>query len=85
MAVEFGEVENPSDNEAKAAKAIRDIMTATVEELHIEFLDLLPFFLEAQKRPDHGRLTFERDQHWNERGHKLVAGIVADRILRPQG
>lgn len=47
----------------------------------IRTLDLLPHFLEAKKTDRFSRLTFQRDKHWSEKGHAVVAKTLSDFIL----
>lgn len=50
----------------------------------VEVVDLLPAFLKArgQRRPDEETLYQAQDTHWTDRGLRLAAGIVAERIKR---
>lgn len=50
----------------------------------VEVIDLLPAFLEARARRGPGEeLCYQRqDTHWTDRGLRLAAGIIAERIER---
>jgi len=48
----------------------------------VEVVDLLPVFLEAraERKPDEEPVYQPQDTHWTDRGLRLAAGIIADRI-----
>lgn len=53
-------------------------------EAGVEVIDLLPAFLDARARrgPDEELVYQHQDTHWTDRGLRLAAGIIAERIER---
>ena len=50
-----------------------------LNELDIEFVDLLPDFREVMQNGDND--LFLRDRHWNAEGHALAAKVVGSHLL----
>ncbi len=50
----------------------------------VEVVDLLPTFLEAraERQPEEETLYQPQDTHWTDRGLRLAAGIIAERIKK---
>lgn len=54
------------------------LLRKRLEELHIDYIDLLPYFLQKTKEQ---RLYVPRDTHWNIAGNRFAANIIGDHIL----
>jgi lysophospholipase L1-like esterase len=78
---ELGEALEPSDNRMTNERILRQAFFACAKSLGIRTLDLLPYFLEAKRSGLYDRLTFLRDEHWNENGHAVAANAISDFIL----
>src|SRR5215475_677394 len=61
------------------ALALNHLSAAMAAKHHIAFIDLHPAF-QADWRAHHRRFDFDSDGHWNEYGHAVAAGAVADFI-----
>lgn len=57
----------------------QELMMNFGRAIELPVLDLLPMFRDAKARCNCS-LYVERDGHWNEEGHKVAAGGVADKI-----
>ena len=51
-----------------------------LEGADIQYIDLLPHFLDAYRRFPERRLYYDNDPHWTALGHELAAKILADTI-----
>lgn len=55
----------------------REAFFNIAEEIELETIDLLPYFLDAKRSGHCGRTTFARDMHWNDAGHAVAADAIA--------
>jgi len=60
------------------------ILNKTLDELGIKSLDLLPGFRANRKSKPDVELYFAIDKHWNESGHQVAAGLIAESGLLRQ-
>jgi lysophospholipase L1-like esterase len=74
---ELGEDVTRSSDRALAEAALRQAFFSSAAALNIPTIDLLPAFLEAKRNDRSDRLTFPRDEHWNEHGHAVAAQAIA--------
>jgi len=58
-------------------RVAHDTLLALTKQLGIDTLDLLPVFRQAARVAP---LTFERDPHWNARGHAIAARVVEEAL-----
>jgi lysophospholipase L1-like esterase len=75
---ELGEASHADENRLKNDRAFRRAFLSITESLGIQVIDLLPAFLATKSAGPPGlRLTYPRDSHWNDVGHKVAAEVIA--------
>ena len=70
-----------NDQNYKLSKP-NDILVQFGSDNDISVLDMLPTFREHAKNGE--RLYFYKDGHWNEKGHKLAAELIYDKLIEEQ-
>jgi len=78
LTVEFGEPEYGVS--AGDAAQYRQLLMDIVTTHQVEFIDLLPSFVEEKQKNSSAPLTIIGDAHWNPAGHALVARTLATRL-----
>lgn len=76
---EFARSASVSPGELEIEKPQR-VVTRIGDRLGVAVIDLLPGF-RAWTAGGGGSLYLERDGHWNERGHRLAADVVAGELI----
>jgi lysophospholipase L1-like esterase len=76
---ELAEARVDRPNKLANDKARAETLFAITRALHIETVNLLPWFL-ARKNKTGEIFTFKTDGHWNRTGHQAVAELLSERI-----
>jgi len=76
--------EGRDESTARKERAFRQAFTACTDSLAIEVIDLLPGMLAGKRDSNAERVVIPKDGHWNAAGHRIVAGIIASRLVDAQ-